>query len=50
MDKYYKQIKEIQYEIDLCLQKIAFYKELDELRTRLIKKYQEIKEKFTSKR
>ena len=47
MDKYYKQIKEIQYEIDLCLQKIAFYKELDELRTRLIKKYQEIKEKYS---
>ena len=47
MDKYYKQIKEIQYEIDLCLQKITFYKELDELRTRLVKKYQEIKEKYS---
>ncbi len=47
MDKYYKQIKEIQYEIDLCLQKITFYKELDELRTRLVKKYQEIKEEYS---
>ena len=47
MDNYHEQIKEIQNEIDLCLQKMAFYKELDELRIRLDKKYQEIKEKYS---
>lgn len=46
MDNYHEQIKEIQYGIDLCLQKMTFYKELDELRTRLDKKYQEIKDKY----
>ena len=50
MDNYYNQIKEIQYGIDLYLQKMTFYKELDELRTRLDKKYQEIKKQYSNKK
>ena len=40
-------LKETQYEIDKILQKMAFYKDLDELRIRLDKKYQEIKEEYS---